>query len=52
MGILIQYTISKFSKTKNKTLKRPPKDQKIENNIRRPQMKKFYKTGPPQKWEF
>ena len=30
MGILIQNTISKFSKTKSETHKRPPKVQKIQ----------------------
>merc|ERR1712115_628929 len=38
VGILIQNTISKFSKTKNLTQKDPQKLQKI---------KKFYKTHPP-----
>ena len=47
MGILIQNTILKFSKTKNQTQKRPPKDQKSKKTyIRRPQIKKFYKTDP------
>ena len=47
MGILIQNTISKFSKTQNKTQKRPPKFKKIKTYIRRPQIKKFYKKDPP-----
>ena len=47
MGILIQNLISKFSKTKKQTQKRPPKFQKIKTYIRRPQIKKFYKTDPP-----
>ena len=47
MGILIQNTISHFSKTKNQTQKRPPKVPKNQKHIRRPQIKKFYKTDPP-----
>ena len=48
VGILIQNTISKFSKTKNKTQKRPPKVPKNKKTyIRRPQIKKFYKTDSP-----
>merc|ERR1712101_95548 len=40
-----QCTISKFSKTKNQTQKRPPKVPKNQKTyIRRPQIKKFYKT--------
>ena len=31
VGILIQNTISKFSKTKNQTQKRPPKVKKNQN---------------------
>ena len=63
MGILIQNTISKFSKTKIKLLKRPnkvpkiqkpkiklkkdpPSSKKSKTYIRRPQIKKFYKTYP------
>ena len=33
VGILIQNTISKFSKTKNKTQKRPPKVPKNQKHI-------------------
>ena len=48
MVILIQNTISKFSKTKNQTQKRPPKVPKNQKKIiRRPQIKKFYKTDSP-----
>ena len=48
MGILIQNTILKFSKTTNQTQKRPPKVPKNKKTyIRRPQIKKFYKTDPP-----
>ena len=48
MVILIQNTISKFSKTKNSTQKRPPKVlKKSKTYIRKPQIKKFYKTNPP-----
>merc|ERR1711947_65265 len=46
VGILIQNTISKFSKTKNQTQKDPLKFQIIKNIYRRPQIKKFYKTDP------
>merc|ERR1712177_174163 len=47
-GILIQNKISKFSKTKNQTQKRPPKvPKKLKSYIWRPQIKKFYKTDPP-----
>ena len=46
-GILIQNTISKYSKTKNQTQKTPPKvPKKSKTYIRRPQIKKFYKTDP------
>merc|ERR1711895_388036 len=48
LGILIQNTISKFSKTKNQNQKYPLKFQKIKKKyIRRPQIKNFYKTDPP-----
>merc|ERR1712089_8868 len=48
VGILIQNTILKFSKTKNLTQKDPQKLQKIKKQyIRRPQIKKFYNTDPP-----
>merc|ERR1712177_100003 len=48
VGIMIQNTISKFSKTKNQTQKRPPKvPKKPKTYIRRPQIKFFYKTDPP-----
>ena len=48
MGILIQNTISKFSKTKNQTQKDPLNFQKNKKTyIRKPQIKKFYKTDPP-----
>ena len=47
VGILIKNTISKFSKTKNQTKKRPPlSSKKLKTYIRRPQIKKFYKTDP------
>merc|ERR1711989_315844 len=47
LGILIQNTIWKFSKTKNKTQKIPPKvPKKSIIYVRRPQVKKFYKTDP------
>ena len=44
MGILIKNTIFKFSKTKNLTQKGPLKFEKSKTYIRRPQIKKFYKT--------
>ena len=47
MGILIQHTISKFSKPKIKLKKDPLKFQKLKTYINRPQIKKFYKTDPP-----
>ena len=48
MEIMIQNTISKFSKTKNQTQKRPPKVPKNKKTyIRMPQIKKFYKTNLP-----
>ena len=44
----LQTVISEFSKTKNQTQKRPPKVLKNKKTyIRRPQIKKFYKTDPP-----
>ena len=47
VGILIKITISKFSKTKNQTQKRPPQSsKKSKTYIRRPQIKKYYKTDP------
>merc|ERR1712239_58616 len=49
MEILIQNTISKFSKPKIKLKKDPLKLKKSKTYIRRPQMKKFYKTDPPPK---
>merc|ERR1711867_188768 len=46
--ILIQNIISKFSQTKNQTQKISPKvPKKLKTYIRRPQIKKFYKTDPP-----
>merc|ERR1712115_135444 len=47
VGIVIKNTISKFSKTKNLTQKDPQKLQKLKTYMRRPQIKKFYKTHPP-----
>ena len=48
MGILIQNKISKFSKTKNQTQKRPHKVPKNKKNIyKEAQIKNFYKTDPP-----
>merc|ERR1712120_1797 len=44
LGILIQNTISKFSKPKIKLKKDPLKLKKSKTYIRRPQNKKFYKT--------
>merc|ERR1712239_61375 len=49
MEILIQNTISKFSKPKIKLKKDPLKLKKSKTYIRRPQIKKFYKTDPPPK---
>merc|ERR1712115_384471 len=47
VGILIQNTISKFSKTKNKTKKRPPKVPKKKKNIyKEASNQKVYKTDP------
>ena len=46
-GILIQNTISKFSKPNIKLKKDPLKLKKSKTYIRRPQIKKFYKTDPP-----
>ena len=50
-GILIQNTISKFSKTKNQTIKRPPKVPKIKNIYKEASNKKVLLNRPPQKWE-
>ena len=48
MGILIQNTILKFSKTKNQTKKRTPKAPKNKKKpIRRPKIKNFYKIDSP-----
>ena len=44
--ILIQNTISKFSKTKNQTEKGPPKFQKIKYIYKEASYQKFYKTDP------
>ena len=47
VGILIQNTISKFSKTTNQIQKRPPKvPKKLKTYIGRPQIKMLYKTDP------
>ena len=46
MGILIQNKISKFSKTKNQTKKRPLKFQKIKNIYKGASNQNFYKTDP------
>ena len=47
VGILIQNTISKFSKTKNQTQKRPLKVPNNEKNIyKEASNQKFYKTDP------
>jgi len=52
VGILIQNTIQKTSKTRNETQKRPSKvPKKSKTYIGRPETKKFYKTDP-QNWEF
>merc|ERR1712089_33374 len=49
LGILIQNTISKFSKTKYQTQKRPPKFPKYHYQwTKKPQIKKFHKTDPPE----
>ena len=47
MGILIQNTILKFSKTINLTQKIPLKVPKIKNIYKEASNKKFYKTDPP-----
>ena len=47
MEILIQNTISKFSKTKNLTQKRPPKVKKNQNIYKAAINQKVYKTEPP-----
>ena len=48
MGILIQNTILKFSKTKNQTQKRPPKFTKNQKHIYGGLISKsFIKTDPP-----
>ena len=47
MGILIQNTILKFSKTKNQTQKDPINFQNITNIYKEAQIKKFHKTDPP-----
>ena len=52
MGIQIQNTISNFQKPKIKLKKDPLKFQKIKTYIRRPQIKKFYKTDPPKRGNF
>ena len=49
VGILIQNTISKFSKTKIKLTKDPLKLKKSKAYTRKPHIKKFYKTDPPPK---
>ena len=49
MGILIQNTISKFSKTKNQTQKRPLKFQKIKNTYKEASNKCFLYNRPPPK---
>merc|ERR1712089_101823 len=45
MGFKIQF--KNFQKPKIKLKKAPLKFQKLKTYIRRPQIKKFYKTGPP-----
>ena len=52
VGILIQNTILKFSKTKNLTKKKPLKIQKIKNIYKEALNKKFYKTDPPKSGNF
>ena len=47
MGILIQSTVSKFSKTKNQTQKGPLKFQKVKNIYKEASNKKNHKTDPP-----
>ena len=48
MGILIQNTILKFSKTKIQTQKEPLKFQKINNMYKEdPYQKRFIKQTPP-----
>ena len=48
VGILIQNTISKFSKTKNQTQKRPPKVPKNQKHIKGGlKSKSFIKQTPP-----
>ena len=48
---MIQSTISKFSKTKNKTQKRLPKVKKIKNIYKEASNKKVFKKRPhPQSW--
>ena len=52
MGILIQNTISKFSKTKNQTKKRPPKVKKeIKNIYKEASNQKVLINRPQKKWE-
>ena len=47
MEILIQNTISKFSKTKNQTHKRLPKVKKSKNIYKEASNQKVFKTDPP-----
>ena len=47
MGILIQNTISKFSKTKNQTQKSSPKVPKIKNIYKEASNKKVIENRPP-----
>ena len=51
MGIRIQNEISKFSKTKNQTQKRPPKVPKNQKHIYGGLKSKSFIKQTPQKWE-
>jgi len=52
VGIVIQNTISKFSKTKNLTKKDPLKLQKVKNIYKEASNQKVLENRLPQKWEF
>ena len=51
VGSLFQNTISKFSKTKNQTQKRPPNVPKNQKNIDGGLKSKSFIKQTPQKWE-
>ena len=52
VGILIQNTISKFSKTKNQTKKRPPKIPKNLKHIQGGLKSRSFTNQTPPKMEF